>query len=307
LEVKKVKQLLRRYLLGKSPEKEHEAVENWYRSFDESPVIRMDPEEEQRIRQEIWQTIQPQISVAKSFYLRTARHWMVAAVILAGIVSAGYFIFFQPPAYTEIITANGERRTIQMEDGSRLSLNAGSSIRISKDFSRERKLNIVDGEIFVEVKGDMQKPFIVESGPLVTTVLGTSFHVSAYEAIHKMSVGVVSGKVSVQAGGDVNILEKGRELVYDRQKGRSQVAALDPASLEWRQGRLVLNDASFDEMSVLMEKNFGIHITSTAEHVRSTRYTTELPTSMDPVKAAEVLAAIHRLKIKANNNQVLIY
>lgn len=267
----------------------------------------MDPEEEQRIRQEIWQNIHPQITVAKTFYLGTARRWAVAAAILAGIAGIGYF-FFQQPAYTEVITANGERKAIQMEDGSRLSLNAGSTVRISKDFSRERKLSIVDGEVFVEVKGDMQKPFIVESGPLVTTVLGTSFNVSAYQAIHKLSVGVVSGKVSVQSGDDVNILEKGRELVYDRQKGSSQVAALDSASLEWQQGKLVLNDASFDEMAVLMEKNFGIHIISTAEHVRSTRYTTELPTSMDPVKAAEVLAAIHRLKIKANNNnQILIY
>lgn len=308
MEAKKIKQLFGQYLLGKAPEKESEVVENWYDSFDEVPVMLMGAEEERLVRQEIWQNIQPQISVAKSFYLRTASRWAAAAVIMLGIGGLAYFLLNPSPSYTQISTADGERRTVQMEDGSRLVLNAGSTVRISDDFSRERKLHILDGEVFVDVKGNMQKPFIVESGPLTTRVLGTSFNISAYEALRKLSVGVVSGKVSVKAAGKVNILEKGRELVYDRQLGTSSVTVLDPGTIEWQQGKLILNDVSFDDMVVLMKKNFGIQITSTEDHVKATRYTTELSTTMEPVKAAEVLAAIHRLKIKVNNNhQILIY
>jgi transmembrane sensor len=297
LQAKKIKQLFRQYLLGQTPGKESGIVDQWYDSFKENQHLSR--EEEEQLRQEMWLKIQPQIRVAKTFYLQAVRAAAVA-LLLAGAGLTYFLVREQSATFTEIITKAGERKTVTLPDGTILSINAGSTIRITAG----RTLNILDGEVFFDVKGDPRKAFTVESGPLKTTVLGTSFNITAYKALHNLSVGVVSGKVSVTGYG---ILTKDQELVYDKQTGTGKIDVLDQSSLAWQQGKLLLNDVSFDEMVVMMQKNFGITIVANQDEVKATRYTTELSTVMEPVKAAEVLAAIHQLKIKATTNQILIY
>lgn len=308
LEAGKIKQLLQRYLLGRVTTHETTAVDDWYATFDQEALPELSAPEEQQLRMEIWQKVQPQIVVTKTFYQQT---WVKVAAMIVVLLGAGLAFYLlqhtsHPIEYTRISTGNRERKTLHLADGTVLTLNAGSTLLIAKDLSKERRLQLVDGEVFFNVGTDTRRPFIVESGPLVTTVLGTSFNIAAYQALHQLSVAVVSGKVSVTGKGN-NILEKGQSLIYDRTKGSSTLQALDTTLLQWQQGRLVLNDVTFDEMTVLIEKNFGVHISTATPQVKQNRYTTELNTDMEPAQAIEVLAAIHGLKIKHVNNQIILY
>jgi transmembrane sensor len=310
LETEKLKRILRQYLLGRAREKQNTVIENWYQSFDNEPVTSLSPLEEESIRQEIWGKIQPEIHTRKVHYLkRNLAVAAAAALLLTGGVTT-YLLTRTPAgaAYATITTAIGEKKTIQLADGSRLVLNAGSTVRIPKDMARERKLDIVDGEVFFDVKGNPDVPFTVQSGPLTTTVLGTSFNITAYQSLNRISVAVTAGKVSVtRESAKSAMLTKDQALTYDRKKDSAYVDVLDRSLLGWQQGILVLNDASFDDMAVLMQKNFGLILTTETQSIRETRYTTELSAAMEPVKAAEVLAAIHRLKIKVTGHEVMLY
>lgn len=310
METEKLKRILRQYLLGQAKEKETTVIENWYESFDNEPVNTLNPQEEENLRLEIWRTIQPEIHTRKVHYLkRNLAVAAAAAVLLTGAVTT-YLLTRKAaaPLYTTVTTTVGEKKTIQLADGSRLLLNAGSTVRIPADMTQERTLDIVDGEVFFDVKGNPDIPFIVQSGPLTTTVLGTSFNVSAYASLNRVSVAVTAGKVSVSGeSGKAATLTKDQALTYDRKKDSTYRETLDRSMLEWQRGTLVLNDVSFDDMVVLMQKNFGITVTTQVQSIRDTRYTTELSAVMEPVKAAEVLAAIHRLKIKVTGHEVLLY
>ncbi len=309
METEKLKRIFRQYLLGQARDKDTDTIDNWYQSFDDEPVAPLSREAEENIRLEIWQNIRPELEKKKVHFLKRG---LAAAAAVTLLLAGGltYYLVNSSPAnaYTEITTAVGQKRTVQLADGSRLILNAGSTVRIPKNMEKERRLDIVDGEVFFEVKSDPATPFIVESGPLKTTVLGTSFNVTAYEAVNKMSVAVTDGKVSVQsADGSANVLAKDQALTYDKAKNNISIDALDKSLLGWRDGILVLNDASFNDLVVLMQKNYGLQLTTTQDKIRATRYTTELSTAMDPVKAAEVLAAIHNLKIEVTGHVVTIY
>lgn len=309
METEKLKRIFRQYLLGQAREKETGAIDSWYQSFDSEPVAPLSREEEENIRLEIWRKIHPELQMKKVHYLKRA----LAAVAAVTLLLAGgltYYLVNRTAAidYTEVTTAVGQKRTIQLEDGSRLVLNAGSTVRIPKDMRKERRLDIVDGEVFFDVKGNPANPFIVESGLLTTTVLGTSFNVTAYEDVNRMSIAVTDGKVSVQRdGATASVLVKDQALTYDKAKDNISIDVLDKSLLGWQQGMMVLNDASFDDMVVLMQKNFGLVLTTSVQRIRETRYTTELSTAMDPVKAAEVLAAIHNLKIEVTGHAVILY
>ena len=138
-------------------------------------------------------------------------------------------------------------------------------------------------------------------------MLGTSFSISAYKELNKLSIGVLTGKVSV-AGQFVplSLLEKEQELIYDKGAGSYKKIALDASLTAWQNGRLILNDLSFREMAVLIKKNFGVGMETTDEAIRNTRYTAELLVSMSPVEAAQVLAAIYSLRIEKKGDQIFL-
>lgn len=325
MEEKNIRQILQQYLLGNAHEKDITAVDNWYNSFDSEELTALPGEEAGATKQEIWDRVESAMQAEKGLKplplppqkTRTLLPYFKAAamiILIAG--AAGTFLYVKNKtasqnkalAYTTISTGTGKKKKITLQDGSVLTLNAGSTIRIQDDQSKDRKIELVDGEVFFEVAKDQQRPFVIVSENLTTTVLGTSFNISAYTALHNLSIGVVSGKVSiVNQSSIMSILEKDEELVYDKPNKSFKTIALEESLTAWQNGRLLLNDLSFTEMTVILKKNYGIDITTTDETIKGTRYTTELLTSMSPLQAVEVLAAIHNLKIKQKDNNIFLY
>ena len=315
MEVKKIRQLLQRYLLGTAGTQEDNTVEQWYGSFDEETPLQLTPAEESRLGQEMWLKIQPALVPTKSIFIRRTWVRVAASLLLLAGAGLGSFLIWKQScnncdaiAYREVHTHNGEQKKVQLADGTLLTINAGSTVRIASNFEQHRNVQVIDGEVFFDVRKSTAQPFIVESGPVTTTVLGTSFNVAAYAKVHMLNIGILTGKVRIDTKNQPAVaLEKGQALAYNRTDQSRRISALDPETLGWQQGKLILNDVSFDDMVVLMEKNFGLRITASQATVMATHYTTELDTHMDPAQAAEVLAAIHHLKIRGLKDQVLLY
>jgi Fe2+-dicitrate sensor, membrane component len=312
VEAKSIRQILKKYLLGKTSQPENQAVETWFSSMEDEQPIRLSDQERHATQEEIWNRISPALVTAR---LRVMPRWFKVAAwaaVVAGIITT-VVLFNQPaktdkPAFTEISTKNGEKRTIAISDGSKLTLNAGTTIHVYNDFSEERRVDLVDGEVFFDVARDINKPFRIGSNGLTISVLGTSFNVSNYSGLRKMSVGVVTGKVGITKDNDtLGILQKADELVYNKELQTYEIIPINESMLVWREGTLVINDLNFNEMAFLMQKNFGISITAEDIKVKTTRYTSNLPTTITADEAVEVLAAIHHLKIKKLNNQFVLY
>ncbi|BCG26685.1 membrane protein [Pseudomonas tohonis] len=81
----------------------------------------------------------------------------------------------------DVHTATGERRTLQLADGSRLVLNARSAVDIRFDGSR-RLLRLREGEVLVTVAADAARPFIIATAQGEVWALGTRFLVRQEEA-----------------------------------------------------------------------------------------------------------------------------
>ncbi len=310
MDVQRVKQILRNYLSGNSSPKEKERVDNWYQSFEAGAGKNFSEEEEDLVKHEIWSRIEPVVSgkTPRSISLLSVLLRIAALIVLISgitwiLIQRFDRIPYQKSLYSEIYTGPGERKNITMSDGTLLVVNAGSHIRVQNNFSLERRVEILDGEVYFDVKKDAVRPFIITTGAMTTRVLGTAFNISAYRDISKMSVGVIRGKVRVSSKGRIlQVLGKNDQLTYNKKKNTFKVGAVESGLLSWREGKLVLNDISFNDMAVLMEKNFGVKIYGEASLLKANRYTTELTTIMGAEKAMEVLAAIHNLKVKRSGN-----
>ena len=98
-----------------------------------------------------------------------------------------------------------------LADGSRVWLNAGSSITYPVAFvSNERKISI-SGEAYFEVSHDASKPFIVSKGETSVQVLGTHFNVNAYDDETDIKITLLEGSVKVSNGSSSGLLKPGQQ------------------------------------------------------------------------------------------------
>lgn len=313
MEVETIRQILKKYLLGNAKAAEADAVDKWFQSFDNEMPMGLSEQEREATKQEIWEKIAPAIVVEKKrsvipMFVKVA----ASAAIIAGVALTLWLMrdrqATEVAAYTTVTTGDSEQKTITINDGTRLTLNAGTTLHIYNDFSTTRQVDLVDGEVFFQVHKDPQKPFRVQSSGLTITVLGTSFNVSSYKELSRISVGVMTGKVQVAKDtATLGVLQKMEGLLYDKATHSHKIIAITDTLPAWKEGRLVLDDVSFKEMAFLMRKNFGTDIITEDPRIMNTRYTTELFTTMTGDQAVEVLASIHNLKIKKQNDQVLLY
>ena len=134
------------------------------------------------------------------------------------------------PSEQQQLTTNTSRKTMDiiLPDGSVVGLQPAATMVYNKQFRENRNIYLT-GEADFTVAPDKSHPFVVYSGELYTTALGTFFHVKAIPGEDMISVRLNSGKVLVQ--GSVNnkkvindvVLTPGKELNYYRKSGKSFV------------------------------------------------------------------------------------
>ncbi len=103
---------------------------------------------------------------------------------------------------------------VSLSDGSKITLSPKGRIRYPEQFVDAKREVYLEGEAFFEIFKDPDHPFFVYAHGLITKVLGTSFRIKAYELSDEVTVEVKTGRVSVFAQSDPDVVEKAsnREL-----------------------------------------------------------------------------------------------
>lgn len=137
-----------------------------------------------------------------------------ASILLVLSLASGWYFLFNNHAPSEssaaiYTTSAGQRSTFLLPDGSKVTLNALSTLTVDKAFGRKLREVELSGEAFFEVTPNTNKPFVVKTASLTTTVLGTAFNIYAYPN-EATIVCVEHGKVKVaELGGNSITLTKG--------------------------------------------------------------------------------------------------
>lgn len=136
-------------------------------------------------------------------------------------------------------TRKGELRTVVLADGSKVTLNTDSKVRIA--FSAQRRIvKLVQGQVLFEVAHDAARPFVVEAADRHVTALGTVFEVRLEPG--RMEVVLVEGKVVVDRRDAANavhtptVLRPGQELIVQTGAAPRVVSADLGTKLRWREG-----------------------------------------------------------------------
>ena len=141
------------------------------------------------------------------------------------------------PMYNTITTPRGGQYQVTLADGTKVWLNAESSIRFPTAFvGRNREVELT-GEAYFEVKADKDKPFLVKAGQTETRVLGTNFNIMAYSDEGAVKTTLLDGAVSVALGTHSALLRPGEQGQYDEYRGSITTRPVNTrAVVAWKDG-----------------------------------------------------------------------
>ncbi|MBL7734991.1 MAG: FecR domain-containing protein [Chitinophagaceae bacterium] len=140
-------------------------------------------------------------------------------------------------SYNTLSNPRGSRVIdVTLADGTRVWLNAGSSINYPVAFTGSERKILVEGEAYFEVAHDIRKPFIVSKGETIIKVLGTHFNVNAYDDETDTRITLLQGAVQVANRQYAAVIKPGEQAIV--KAGKIDVAA--GADLEqvmsWKEG-----------------------------------------------------------------------
>lgn len=139
-------------------------------------------------------------------FYKITRHWgQIAASILLLFASGLTILYYiqhqelQTLAEQDVIVRSGDSGTSQVSlpDGTLVRLNANSSLTYQQNFGQDNRKVKLSGEGYFEVKKNTEKKFIVNTGYIDVTVLGTKFNLYAYEDKDIIEMALVEGHVNV--------------------------------------------------------------------------------------------------------------
>ena len=122
-----------------------------------------------------------------------ALSWAAAASV---VIAVGVFAWVQIQPTNDYTTAVGEQRVIPLEDGSVVTMNTASELRLHYS-ATQRTVELLTGQANFEVAKDAQRPFVVQVGGGEVRAVGTVFDV--YKAGERVTVTLLEGKVAVLA------------------------------------------------------------------------------------------------------------
>jgi len=239
--------------------------------FQEKPVPTYDIEQQ-------WKRLESSIAVSevavdrprrigflRVFKLLAAACVLVGAFFLVNRYLSGHSSPASAYVPVEHKTANGQQRKLVLPDGTRLTLNAGSSISYPEKFEENIRKVSLTGEAFFDVTRNEKAPFVIVTGDVVTKVLGTSFNIRAYPENKAVQVAVVNGKVKVNAkigSEDQNacvFLSKSEMATFQEEAGELIVSTYDEKEqIGWKDGMLYFQKSDFHSTILKLERWYGV-------------------------------------------------
>ncbi|MDG2281247.1 MAG: FecR domain-containing protein [Flavicella sp.] len=184
-------------------------------------------------------------------------------------------------AYNVLSVPYGKTFQIELSDGTKVHMNAGSTLKYPIQFIKGKKREVfLQGEAFFDVTKDPKHPFIVATDKLNIRVLGTSFNVSSYEEDAQVNTVLVEGAVCLYSKADAYnketsvSLKPGRKASWKKGSEVIKIKKVDTSIYtDWRYGKIRFKHMQFRDILKKLERHYNVRITNTNEELANQSFT----------------------------------
>lgn len=170
-------------------------------------------------------------------------------------------------AYNTLSTPRGGQFAIVLSDGTKIWLNASSSLYYPTFFTGNEREVELTGEAYFEVAADKKRPFRVKVGDMRVEVMGTHFNVNAYTNESAIRTSLLEGSVVIREGTASGMLRPGQQGVLSRSDG--QLAVVDDADMEaavaWKNGMFQFSKADIRTVMRQISRWYNVEVIYTGK------------------------------------------
>ena len=212
-----------------------------------------------------WLDMQAKMAKAETTPKMVAFSWKpLISVAAAAAIIVGLVLIWPQDELKSFNCLAGRTEMIALPDQSKATLNAGSTLTFSDDWSGERSVELKGQAFFEVMKGST---FRVVTSTGVVEVLGTSFDVYSRDADFR--VACRTGKVRVSAGKQSVEIAPGFTAVWEN--NRLLVGEFELADPDWRNGEFIYHDAPLAQVLEELGRQFNVNMDVPA--IENRRYT----------------------------------
>lgn len=240
------------------------------------------------------------------------RSWLLAASILLAVLTGLGLIFQDTLRYQHYATDFGETRSVQLVDGSRVTLNANSELKVPRWMygKTDREVWLAGEAEFIVTHTFDNRRFIVRTrSDLSVDVLGTVF--SVYDRGTKAAVSLLKGKVNVRYGSagsqqKIITLKPGNRVTLNERGHLALTARTDPSVFSsWKNHQFVFDNSTLTEILKLIQDNYGVTVRLTDERLGRKRISGTF-TAQSARELLDVLAQMYSLQLQPVNEGFLL-
>lgn len=267
-----MEELILKYINGDCTDDEKVTVTNW---LDADPKNMKEYLALRKLNDiMIWQTDADVVPLKKSLgklSIRRGNKYVIealkiAAIFVLAIFLSRYFMSESSMHYAETAMQTlhipaGQRAKITLGDGTKVWLNAKTTLTFPNQFLGDTREVELDGEGFFEVTPDKSKPFIVNTSKYDVKVWGTTFNLMAYAGAEVFETSLLEGSVEVlKQGSSSGIMLKPDEQASLKQDKMVVTPIRNMDHFMWREGILSFDNATFAELVNQLELYFDLTI-----------------------------------------------
>lgn len=230
----------------------------------------------------------------------------IIAFLLGGLVFSRLDYFNTSSSvnkFSEIVVPRGAKAHFILQDGTVVTLNAGSKLRYNASFGVEDRVVELEGEAYFKVAKDKARPFIVKTSFLSVRALGTEFNVKAYPGDRTIETTLVEGSVKVNKLEDNEevILSPNQKLTFYKEgsvknKDVEKTTEPDPETkfsvqesnkatklvkedvkveplISWKDNRWFIEKQNLSKLAIELERKFDVEIEFKSERLKDFRFT----------------------------------
>jgi transmembrane sensor len=209
--------------------------------------------------------------------------------------------------YNTVETPTGRQFQLVLEDGTKVWLNAASSIRFPVAFIGKQRIVEITGEAYLEVAKNKQKPFQVMCDGSVVEVLGTHFNINAYADEESINTTLLEGSVKVLKGLNQKTIKPG-EQAQVRSDGNVRTTAnvnIDEV-VAWKENRFLFDNTDVKKLMRQLSRWYSVDIQFKGDLDESLTFNGTIPRSATLATVLKMLESTGDVKFSIEGKKIVV-
>lgn len=211
------------------------------------------------------------------------------------------------PVYNTLSTPRGGQYKLTLPDGTKVWLNAASSLHYPVAFSGQTRTVALTGEGYFEIAQDAQKPFIVQADKIKIEVLGTSFDVNSYKDEDEIKATLEEGSIKMTEGEKSILLKPGEKVSFDEKNGNMNVEKANVAAdIAWKNGLFSFDNTNIKEIMARVSRWYDVKVVYATTELSHKCYSGVLPRYSEVSALLNMLEMTGTVHFKIENRAITV-